>query len=160
MNKVPTDFRRVTLLVNRMEPALAVYRDILGMQVYYDQEITVPAKGLPAGAPNARARLVILQCNDPYIGMLGLMHYLDEPLPEPEPRAAAGRLKAGEVVFVLQNENVEEAYRRLKDVEGVQIVSEPHVSEFPRPDGGVFRVEGISFFDPNGYYIDLNQVVE
>jgi hypothetical protein len=24
----------------------------------------------------------------------------------------------------------------------------------------VYRVEGLSFFDPNGYFIDLNQFVE
>ena len=39
MSKVPTDFRRVTMMVNHMEPALTIYRDILGMDVYYDQEI-------------------------------------------------------------------------------------------------------------------------
>jgi len=60
----------------------------------------------------------------------------------------------------MQNENVEEAHQKLKNVEGVQIVAEPHVTEFPRGDGGVFRVEGFSFFDPNGYFVELNQIVE
>jgi catechol 2,3-dioxygenase-like lactoylglutathione lyase family enzyme len=160
MNKVPTDFRRVTMIVHELESALTIYRDILGMTVYYDQEIVVTGTGLPAGEPNARARLVILQCNDAYIGMLGLLHYLDPPLPPPEPRPVPNRVMAGETVFVMAHENVEKAYEKLREVEGVEIFAEPHVNEFPRPDGGVYRVEGLSFFDPNGYFIDLNQFVE
>lgn len=160
MKKVPTDFRRVTMMVNEMEPALTIYRDILGMEVYYDQEIVVSGVGLPAGEPNSKTRLVILKCNDPYIGMLGILQYIDPPLPAPDPRPVPNRVKAGEIVFVMHHENVEEAYQKLKEVEGIQIHAEPHVSEFPRADGGVFRVEGISFFDPNGYFIELNQFVE
>jgi len=60
----------------------------------------------------------------------------------------------------MAHDNVEAAYEKLKGVAGVEIFAEPHVSEFPRPDGGTFRVEGLSFFDPNGYFIDLNQFVE
>jgi catechol 2,3-dioxygenase-like lactoylglutathione lyase family enzyme len=158
MDKVPTDFRRVTMLVNRIEPALEIYRDILGMRVHYDQEINVFGWSLPSPEPNARARLVILKCNHTDIGMLGLLHYLDQPLAEAGP--TPGPLRAGSTVFVMQNENVEEAHQKLKNVEGVQIVAEPHVTEFPRGDGGVFRVEGFSFFDPNGYFVELNQIVE
>jgi catechol 2,3-dioxygenase-like lactoylglutathione lyase family enzyme len=160
MKKVPTDFRRVTLLVNHMDPALTIYRDILGMEVYYDQEIDVALPGFPADQPKSRARLVILKCNDQYIGMLGIMQLLDSPLPDPEPRPVPNHIRAGEAVFVMQHDNVEVAYEKLKDIEGVQILAEPHVTEFPRPDGGVFRVEGFRFFDPNGYFIDLNQTVE
>jgi hypothetical protein len=77
MKKVPTDFRRVTMMVSRMEPALTVYRDILGMEAYYDQEVEVSVPGAAPGEPRSPARLVILKCNDPYIGMLGLMELLD-----------------------------------------------------------------------------------
>jgi len=148
------------MLVNRIEPALEVYRDILGMQLHYDQEIVVSGRSLPASEPNARARLVILKCNDPDIGMLGMLSYIDESLPEAAPRPSPNRLQTGDTLFVMQNENVEAAYQKLKNVEGVQIVAEPHVTEFPRGDGGTVRVEGISFFDPNGYFVELNQVVE
>jgi hypothetical protein len=160
MNKVPTDFRRVTMIVNHMEPALAIYRDILGMDAYYDQEIVISGDGLPAGEPDSKARLVILKCNDPYIGMLGILQYIDPPLPDPGPRPVPNRVKAGEAVFVMHNENVEVVYEKLKEIEGIEMVAEPHVSEFPKDDGSVFRVMGISFFDPNGYFIDLNQFIE
>ena len=45
---------------------------------------------------------------------------------------------------------------QLKDIEGVQIVSEPIISEYPKGDG-VIRVKGMSFFDPNGYFLEVNQ---
>ena len=160
MKKVPTDFRRVTMMVSRMEPALTVYRDILGMEAYYDQEVEVAVPGAAPGEPRSPARLVILKCNDPYIGMLGLMELLENPAPAPAPRRAGERLRPGESVFVMQHDNVEEAYEKLKDVEGVQIVNKPEVSEFKRGDGGVMHIEGLRFFDPNGYFVDLNQVVE
>ena len=160
MKKVPTDFRRVTMMVSRMEPALTVYRDILGMEAYYDQQVEVSVPGAAPGEPRSPARLVILKCNDPYIGMLGLMELLDRPSQATEPRALGEHLRPGEAVFVMQHDNVEEAYEKLKDVEGVQIVNKPEVAEFKRADGGVMHIEGLRFFDPNGYFVDLNQVVE
>jgi catechol 2,3-dioxygenase-like lactoylglutathione lyase family enzyme len=160
MKKVPTEFRRVTLMVRRMDTSLRIYRDILGMEVYYDQQVKVSLPGSPAGAQRVPARLVILKCNDPYIGMLGLME-LEEAReaapPEPSSDAHLGR---GQAVFVMEHENVETAYERLRDIEGLTVVDEPHVSEFPRPGGGVLRVEGIRFVDPDGYFVDLNQFVE
>ena len=58
MSKVPTDFRRATMMVNRMAHALTIYRDILGMEVYYDQEIVVSGEGLPAGGSSDRPQPV------------------------------------------------------------------------------------------------------
>jgi catechol 2,3-dioxygenase-like lactoylglutathione lyase family enzyme len=147
------------MMVNEMDQALAIYRDILGMEVYYDNRIVVSGVGLPAGEPDSKTRLVILKCNDPYIGMLGILQYLDPPLPAPEPRPVPNRVRAGEIVFVMHNDDVKAAFEKLKLVEGIEMVSEPLISEYPKDDGGVFRVLGISFFDPNGYFIELNQFI-
>lgn len=156
---VPTDFRRVTMMVNEIDTPLKIYRDILGMDVYYDQELVVSGKGLPAGEPDSETRLVILKCNDPYIGMLGILQYIDPPLPAPLPRPEPNRVRAGEIVFVMHHEDVDGVYEQLRDLPGIQMHSEPHVTEYPKDDGSVFRVKGISFFDPNGYFIELNQWV-
>lgn len=160
MKKVPTDFRRVTMVVSDMETALTIYRDILGMEAYYDEQCDVSVPGAPAGDPKAPARLVILKCNDPYVGMLGLMQLHESPLFADNEQAGRPHFRRGDVVFVLQHENVETAYEKLKEVEGVVIVNEPQVTEFPTASGGVMRVEGIRFFDPNGYFIDINQFIE
>ena len=157
--KVPTDFRRVTMMVNEIETPLKIYRDILGMEVYYDNEIIVSGKGLPAGEPDSKTRLVILKCNHDYIGMLGILCYVDPPLPEPLPRPEPNRVRAGEIVFVMHSDDVDAAYAELLKVDGIEMHSEPHVTEYPKDDGSVFRVKGCSFFDPNGYFIELNQWV-
>jgi catechol 2,3-dioxygenase-like lactoylglutathione lyase family enzyme len=162
MKKVPTEFRRITIRVHKMEPVLTIYRDILGMETYYDQEVSVSVPGDAPDAPKSPARLVILKCNDAYVGMVGFLQLLDAspPGPAPDQRPANLRLRPGEGVLVMTHDNVEVAYEKLKGVEGVQLVDEPHVNEFPRGDGGVFRVEGFRFVDPNGFFVDLNQTVE
>ncbi len=155
MSKTPTDFRRITLLVNDIEKPLKIYHDILGMKIYYDDEMTLTGVTIPAGELDTKARLVILQCNDPYIGMLGILQYLDPPLPEQGEYRK--RLGIGDSVFVMNHDDVRTVYEQLKEIDGVHIQSEPSISEYPKPDGGVFRLLGISFFDPNGYFIEVNQ---
>ena len=52
MSDVPVLIRRTTMLVNHIDAALRIYRDILGMAVHYDEKILVSGDGLPAGEPN------------------------------------------------------------------------------------------------------------
>ncbi len=159
MSDVPVVIRRTTMMVNEIESALTIYRDILGMQVHYDEEIIVSGQGLPAGEPDSKTRLVLLKCKDEFIGMLGILQYIDPPLPTAPPRPNPNRVQVGESVYVLHHDDVEAVYPQLKEVPGIEMVSDPHISEYPKPDGGVFRVLGSSFFDPNGYFVELNQFV-
>ncbi len=159
MSDVPVVIRRTTMMVNEIESALTIYRDILGMQVHYDEEIIVSGQGLPAGEPDSKTRLVLLKCKDEFIGMLGILQYIDPPLPAAPPRPNPNRVQVGESVYVLHHDDVEAVYPLLKEVPGIEMVSDPHISEYPKPDGGVFRVLGSSFFDPNGYFVELNQFV-
>jgi len=147
------------MMVNEIESALTIYRDILGMQVHYDEEIIVSGQGLPAGEPDSKTRLVLLKCKDEFIGMLGILQYIDPPLPAAPSRPNPNRVQVGESVYVLHHDDVEATYPKLKEVPGIEMVSHPHISEYPKPDGGVFRVLGSSFFDPNGYFVELNQFV-
>lgn len=157
MNQIPTDVRRSTMVVNEIDLPLSIYKDILGMTVYYDKELVVSGNGLPTGVYNAKTRLVILQCNHPYVGMLGLLQYIDPPLPAPPPRPKPNRVQIGETVFVINTEDVQAVYEQLATIPQVEIVSQPHLQEYPKPDGGMFRILGMSFFDPNGYFVELNQ---
>jgi hypothetical protein len=40
------------------------------------------------------------------------------------------------------------------------VLSCPQATELPKPGAGALQVVGIRFFDPNGYFVDVNQVVE
>ena len=128
MSDSPLDFRRVTMMVNEIDTPLKIYRDILGMGTFYDEEFVVEGNKLPSGVKGAKCRLVILKGNDPYIGMLGILCCFDPPLPATPPRPEPNRVQAGEIVFVMHHEDVDGVYEQLKDVEGVQIVSEPVIS--------------------------------
>ena len=45
----------------------------MGLKVNYDTVVTTSGVALPAGVPGAKARLVLLNGNDPYTGWIGLM---------------------------------------------------------------------------------------
>ena len=82
---VPTDFRRVSLIVRNIDTSLALYRDVFGFEINYDVEVTMSGVALPAGEPGARARLVLVSGNDPWIGWIGLLQWLNPALPDPGP---------------------------------------------------------------------------
>ncbi len=122
MSDVPVVIRRTTMMVNEIESALTIYRDILGMQVHYDEEIIVSGQGLPAGEPDSKTRLVLLKCKDEFIGMLGILQYIDPPLPAAPPRPNPNRVQVGESVYVLHHDDVEAVYPQLKEVPGIELV--------------------------------------
>ncbi len=146
--------KRTTLIVEDLGRSLAFYRDLLGFTVWYDGEIVLSGRGLAAGAAGDRTRLVILRAKDPVVGMIGLLQWLEPSLPRPA--AARERLGVGDVVFVMQGEDVAESHRRLRDA-GARIFADPHPFEVRGADGAMLRMISMSFWDPGGYFIELNQ---
>jgi uncharacterized protein YceK len=51
--RIPTDIRRLTIIVRDMDKSLALYRDVLGLKVNYDIMTTTSGVALPAGEPGA-----------------------------------------------------------------------------------------------------------
>jgi catechol 2,3-dioxygenase-like lactoylglutathione lyase family enzyme len=151
---VPNILKRTTLIVADAERSLAFYRDLLGFGLWYDGEIVLSGRGLAAGAAGDRTRLVIVKAADPVIGMIGLLQWVEPALPVPvEPRS---RLGVGDVVFVMQGEDVAATHRRLVAA-GARIFAEPHPFEVRGADGSLLRMTSMSFWDPDGYFIELNQ---
>ena len=157
--EVPTDIRRTTIIVRDIDNSLRLYRDVLGMQVNYDAVVENSAVALPAGVPGAKTRLVLLNANDPWIGWIGLMEWVDPPLPDPGPYPT--RLGPGDIVIVTHTDDVDARCAAAKAVPGVTFTSEPVLQIYPgrggRPD---IRVRGCNFFDPDGTLIELNQILE
>ena len=155
-NKIPTDFRRVTMLVNEIDPVLEIYHRIMKMPIHYDCMVEMMGKALPAGiegSPN-HARLVMLKANHDYIGMLGILAYQE---PKLVPRPKKERMTIGDTVFVFNIEDAERQYDEISKVPGTRMVSPVVLHEYPSPKGGVYRLNGFSFFDPNDYFIECNQ---
>lgn len=157
--RVPTDIRRITILVRDIDASLKLYRDVLGLQVNYDVPVTVSGVALPAGVPGNKTRLVLLNGNDPWLGWIGLMQYTDPPLADPGPYPK--RLGMGGHVIVTNTDDAVKRCAMAKQVPGVTFTSEPRLQEYPGRNGApTIRVMGCNFFDPDGTFLELNQVLE
>jgi len=157
--RIPTDIRRVTILVRDMERSLKLYRDVLGLKVNYDVPVTVSGVALPAGVPGNKTRLVLLNGNDPWLGWIGLMQYTDPPLPDTGPYPK--RLGAGGHVIVTNTDDAVKRCEMAKAVPGVTFTAEARLQEYPGRNGApTIRVMGCNFFDPDGTFLELNQILE
>jgi catechol 2,3-dioxygenase-like lactoylglutathione lyase family enzyme len=155
--RLPTDVRRVTLIVRNMENSLKLYRDVVGMKVNYDAVVETSGVALPAGVPGAKARLVLLNANDPWVGWVGLMEWTTPPLADPG--AYPKRMGPGGVVIVMNTDDVDGRCERARSVAGVTFTAEARMQEYAGRNGGPpIRVRGCNFFDPDGILIEMNQI--
>ncbi len=157
--RLPTDFRRLTILVRDMENSLKLYRDVIGLKLNYDQRLTVSGVALPAGVPGNKVRLVLLNGNDPFIGWIGLMQYFEPALPAKDPYPK--RLEAGGHVLIFNTDDAAKRCEMAKAVPGVTFTAEVREQIYPGRGGGPdIHVMGCNFFDPDGTAIEMNQIVE
>jgi len=146
--------KRTTLIVRSIERSLEFYRDVLGLSVWYDDEIVLSGKGLAAGAAGDRTRLIILKAQDAVVGMIGLLQFTDPPLPPPEKERT--RLGIGDIVFVLQSDDVADVHRRMLAF-GARIHAEPHEFRVRGADGAELSMISLSCWDPDGYFLEINE---
>lgn len=158
VERLPTDVRRTTIIVRDIENSLKLYRDVLGLEINYDTTVTTSGVALPAGKPGATARLVLLNANDAWVGWIGLMEWVDPAIPAGE---YSKRMGPGDVVIILNTDDVEGRCEAAKAVPGVTFTAEARLQVYPGRDGGPdIRVMGCNFFDPDGILIELNQILE
>ena len=146
--------KRTTLIVRDADRSLAFYRDVLGLTVWYDDEIVLGGVTLPVGARGDRTRLVIMRADDPVIGMIGLLQFTAPQLPAPESERTT--LGIGDIVFVMQTDDVEAVHARLEQW-GARVQAPPHAFEVRGADGSLLRMTTLSFWDPDGYFFEINQ---
>lgn len=157
--KAPTDFRRVTLIVRDIDASLKLYRDVLGFSLNYDQRLEMSGVALPAGEPGAKARLVLLNANDAFIGWIGLLQWLDPALPDPGPYAR--RLGAGDHVLVMNTDDASQRCARAAALPGITMTAPARLQVYPgRAGGPPIQVMGCNLFDADGTFIELNQVLK
>ncbi len=155
--RLPTDVRRATIIVRDIETSLALYRDVIGLAVNYDTTVQTSGVALPAGEPGATARLVLLNANDPWVGWLGLMQWVDPPIPAGDYRK---RMGPGDLVLVLNTDDAAGRCEKVKGLAGVTFTAEARLQVYPGRNGGPdIRVMGCNFFDPDGILVELNQIL-
>lgn len=154
----PINLRRTTLVVKDAEASLALYRDALGFEVVYDQELTSPGLSGRYGADGSnRSRLVLTQTNSAEIGMIGIWQFLDQTekdLAEPD----AADFTPGEIVLLFHTSELEEAFARAAATPGVTVLGEPKERRYPSPAGDIVVMVSM-LVDPDGHTIELNQKI-
>lgn len=151
---MPTLVKRTTLIVRDLQSSVRFYRDVLGMSVWYDDEVVLSGIGLAAGAKGDRTHLAIMRAQDPVVGMIGLLQFTEPPLPPPAARRE--RLGIGDIVFVMQGDDAEATHRRAIAF-GARIHAAPHEFRVRGADGRELRMTSLSLWDPDDYFIEYNQ---
>lgn len=145
--------KRTTLIVRDVLRSRDFYSYVFGMTVWYDDLITLSGVGLAAGKRGDQTRLIIMQSSDPVLGMIGLLEFTQPRLPEPPRRE---RLGVGDIVFVMQGEDIEGVYRRALE-RGARIHAAPHRFEVRGAQGVPLTMSSLSLWDPDDYFIEYNQ---
>ena len=118
-----TIVKRTTLIVRDIEKSRAWYQEVLEMSAYYDDEVVLSGTGMAAGKKGDKTHLVILKCQDPVIGMIGLLQWVDPVWPAPEEIPTA--VDYGLPTFVVDTDDCKALYERAIKL-GSVIHSEPH----------------------------------
>lgn len=156
--KFPTDLRRVSLIVDDIDESLKLYRDVLEFEVNYDTEVTMSGVALPAGEPGAKARLVLISSNDSWVGWIGLLQWIDPPL---ERNYAPERMGIGDAILVFNTEKVDEHCEAAAKLPGIKVTAEAGNTTYPgRGDGPDIVVRTCYLFDRDGYFMELNKVLD
>ena len=72
---------RPTFIVSDIDAAIDFYTGVFGWEVIFDQVIKVDERYPPAAPHMARSRLTVFRIDDPELGTLGFMQYLDDAIP-------------------------------------------------------------------------------
>jgi catechol 2,3-dioxygenase-like lactoylglutathione lyase family enzyme len=156
--QIPVDVRRTTLIVRNVDRSLAFYRDALGLKLVYDREIIRPGRENDPPGTQRRMRLALLRANDDFVGVVGLLEYTSPRLPDVPNEAE--RPGVGEVILVINAKDLDQRFERVRATPGVRVASEPQLTDYPSPDGkGTIPVRVSAVWDPDGYFIELNQIL-
>ena len=148
--------KRTTLMVRDIERAAGWYGQVFGMTRWLDMPFTLSGTQLAAGAKGDRARLVVMKCADDVIGMIGLMQWIDPPMPAPA--ELPERIAFGAPVFVMAVDDARATTARARAL-GSRIHAEPEAWSVALPDGSVRKMLGSSFWDLDGYFFEVNQIL-
>ena len=147
--------KRTTLIVRDMAASRRFYEYVLGMSVWLETEFVLSGAGLAAGKAGDRTHLVIMRAQDPKVGMIGLLQWLEPPWPAPPPPA---EVTYGMPIFVVETGDAEGLANRADEI-GARVYSRPRCWSTRGARGETRRLLGVSVFDPDGHFFECNQVL-
>jgi catechol 2,3-dioxygenase-like lactoylglutathione lyase family enzyme len=151
------EIKRTTLMVREAERAAQWYEGVFGMTRWMDTPFILSGTQLAAGKKGDQTRLVILKCTNDLVGMIGLLEWL-EPKQE-TPAELPTSIAFGAPVFVVASSDARGALERARGF-GSRIHCEPRDWTVTGADGKTKDMVGCSFFDLDGYFFEVNEVVK
>ena len=148
--------KRTTLMVRDMAASRRWYEHVLGMSVWMDTEVTLSGTGMAAGQEGDVTHLIILRCEDPAIGMIGLLQWIDPPMPAPD--KIPKTVTFGNPTFVVGSDDVKTMYEHATEL-GTHVHMPPHEWSIRGQNGKMKHFLGLSLFDPDGYFYEANQLL-
>ncbi len=151
-DKIPVDVRRTTLLVTDIDNSLELYRNALGLNVIYDQFMYRDGEQKP------RLRLVLLRANDDYVGVIGLLQYMNPKKPERQEHFDTP--VPGDPIIVINAQDLDQRWPTIEKTSNVEIVDAPEMVSYPRAGGGEIRAMVSMIRDPDGYWLEINKILD
>lgn len=149
--------KRTTVMVRNGDLAAQWYEQVFGMTRWMDTPFTLSGTQLAAGKLGDQTRLVILKCEDDLVGMIGLLEWLDPKIDAPAELPT--EVTFGYPIFVVQSNDARGALERARAL-GSRIHCEPRDWQVTGADGKLKDMVGCSFFDLDGYFFEVNQVLK
>lgn len=149
--------KRTTLMVRDADKAAGWYETVLGMTRWMDVPFTLSGNQLAAGKKGDQTRLIIMKAEHDMIGMIGLLEWVD-PKRDDIPPQLPTEIGFGSPVFVIAAEDCRATIERAR-TNGSRIHAEPEDWSVTGADGKVKDMVGASFWDLDGYFFEVNQVV-
>jgi catechol 2,3-dioxygenase-like lactoylglutathione lyase family enzyme len=148
--------RRTTFIVPDAARAAQFYESVFSWTRFYDHALVAKAGFPPVGPQDEPVKLVLLKAEDPKIGMVGFLQYVDPPFDTAIP-VNRSKVRMGEAILVVQTDDVDGVHRKAVAA-GANVCVPPTSWEVPSHDGSsVIRLRTMSMFDPNGIYSEINQ---
>ena len=149
-------FKRTTFVVRDAEASARFYQSVFGWSVWYDNIVRADRRFPPTGADvESDVRLVILQADDPKIGKLGLLEFL-QPAFDTGTAQDRTAVRMGEPILVIETDDVDAVHERAL-IAGANVITPPVDWYVPTPDGtATIHLRSVSLFDPNGIYMEVS----
>jgi len=148
--------KRTTLIVRDIERSRRWYEYVMGLTVWMDTEVTLGGTGLAAGNAGDVTHLLIMQAEDPAIGMIGLLQWVDPTMPAPDEIPTS--VTYGNPTFVVSSDDARTMHSRAEEL-GTHVHSAPGEWSIRGQNGKMKHFLGLSLFDPDGYFYEVNQLL-
>ncbi|MBM3512709.1 MAG: VOC family protein [Alphaproteobacteria bacterium] len=147
--------RRTTCIVRDVDRSLAFLTGVLGLAKYQDSTMQIEGM-LAAGKKGDTVRFAVCRAQHDYIGMVGALAFLKDPLPDPGEKSFD--YGVGRALFVAHNDDVRGLAAKIAAAGG-RITRGPFERTVPKSGGaGETKMISLGFHDPDGMLWEVNQL--